>query len=140
MADLLPAGGTGKWTKTACEKLEKIFEKFEMMVSVEIVGRALNGTIPVKIYVKQVTGPDALFINVEEELVSAGLAIPAVNRLARPYTHRTQQQEGESGSHGSAVKSGEAPVLSEPKPTVEWLPPVEPDSSFLVASKTSLCS
>ena len=136
LAGLLPAGGTGRWTRTACEMLGEMLEQFDMMVHVEIAGKALNGTIPVKIFVKQMKGSDAELVAVDEKLIEAGLAIPAVNRLTTTIEYTTSSK----GDNINECKV-KVPILagmeatgglnskSNPMPTAQWLPSSIPPSS-----------
>ena len=80
LVNLLPTGGTGKWTTAACEVLGEILDQVDKMVHVEMAGKCLGGTVPVKMFVKKVLDPGIEFVPVDETLVKAGLAIPAVNR------------------------------------------------------------
>ena len=52
--NLLPSGGTGKWTRAACEALEEVLKEVTMIVYVEMAGKSLNGTAPVRMFVKKV--------------------------------------------------------------------------------------
>jgi len=130
LADLVPAGSSGRWTRTASEKLEEMLQEYKMMIFVEIVGKSLNGTVPVKMFVKELNGSDVEFIAVEEKLVEAGLAIPSVNRfISTSSRHRVATKplvdKGSSKQDQDLIKD---PVL-EPTVTLSWLPAVLPPSS-----------
>ena len=128
LVNLLPAGGTGRWTRVACETLEEMLEQFDMMVYVEIAGKSLNGTLPVKMYLKQMTGSDAEYVPVDGKLVHAGLAIPAGNRKTTSLDCRKENKP-----------------ISDPNPTpvsndktvettsVQWLHPEPPTSQEFLA-------
>jgi len=101
-----------------------------MMIFVEIVGKSLNGTVPVKMFVKEMNGSDAEFVAVEEKLVEAGLAIPAVNRLISTFSrHKVATKplvnKKSSEKDQDLIKD---PVL-ETIETVCWIPTSLPSSS-----------
>ena len=76
LVNLLPAGGKETWTKTACETLEEILEEFDMMVHVEMVGKAGKGTMPINMFLRVMDGAENHFVPVSEKLIQLGLAIP----------------------------------------------------------------
>jgi len=115
LVNILPAGGTGKWTRVACETLEEMLEQSDMMVYVEIAGKSLSGTLPVKMYLKQMTGSDAEYVPVDDKLIHAGLAIPAVNRKTNSLECR---KEIKQISDPSPI-----PVLNDQITSIQWLQP-----------------
>ena len=132
LADLVPAGSTGRWTTAACEKLGEILQAYEMMVFLEIVGKSLNGTVPVKMFVKELNGSEFEYSAVEKKLVEAGLAIPAVNRYTSSSSRNKDAVKPEVNKNSSEQDRVllKDPVLDPtPTPTVSWLPAVLPSLS-----------
>jgi len=126
----LPTGGTGKWSTTACDMLKELLEQYDMMIFVDIVGKSLHGTVPVKIFVKQIRGSEYEFVSVEEKLVDAGMAIPALNRLSCRQVPSVKPADKKIGfSQDSPIISRGKSSDLEHNPAVSWLPAVLPTAS-----------
>jgi len=104
-----------------------------MMIYVEIVGKSLHGTVPVKIFVKQMRGSECEIISVEEKLVEAGLAIPVVNRLSSFRGAVPVKPEDTMiglGEDLPTVSSQETTASAlENRLSVSWLPAALPQAS-----------
>jgi len=119
LVNLLPAGGGDTWSRTACDALRNILEKFDHMVFIEMIGKSGKGkgSLPVNMFLRD---GDEDFVGVGENLVQLGLAQPMQEEI----------NEAEEGMEVKALEPGSACVNSEP---VEWLKPIRPPMKEFLA-------
>ena len=121
LADILPNSNSGNWNKKCKEYLESLLSEAGMMVEVEME-EAGGDVTPVKIFANVVRGNRCQKIDVQQELVTRGLACFKVLRSSHQVVD--QLTAGENDNYDD--------MLVEAEPAFMWRPG-HPDGQELEA-------